>query len=507
MPGTNILRRCSVCCGRHCDGCGEIFKEERKTDDVLHFLSYSRSCSLLSTSSRMSQNFVPTFVYQRRRDHKNSVSFFEIESSGHSAVCSEAPLLAVKECVVSATEHEKEGVRSPVVHPVENNKVTAPSNWFCAGEEAGFEDGLTTGVDRILNDSSANDHCSSSKSNLEHSSPALKFHTDDAGECSSFGALIAGKAPEDISERDICISILRDQGLLDKVWVRRDGASNENTNNYCLKSCKVCEQVDSSKNMLICDNCDDAFHTACYNPRIKVLPVSEWICSSCLKKKHKILKDKSTSSNLANTSTETGRNRHSESELELGSLEFMVRDTEPYMSNVRVGNEFQADVPDWCGLIDEFHELECNFFGDLLEVDTSSKNSMQDRDTIKSLKRIPIGNWLQCREVIDGVGEGIDGTVCAKWRRAPLFEVQTDDWECFCCILWDPTHADCAVPQELETDEVMQQLKYVEMASFALETPACCEKAQIGQFEGERLTGQVEIMTKGEDDERLLSCR
>ncbi|XP_042035148.1 bromodomain adjacent to zinc finger domain protein 2B-like [Salvia splendens] len=172
-----------------------------------------------------------------------------------------------------------------------------------------------------------------------------------------FGALIAGKAPEDISERDICISILRDQGLLDKVWVRRDGASNENTNNYCLKSCKVCEQVDSSKNMLICDNCDDAFHTACYNPRIKVLPVSEWICSSCLKKKHKILKDKSTSSNLANTSTETGRNRHSESELELGSLEFMVRDTEPYMSNVRVGNEFQADVPDWCGLIDEFHEL------------------------------------------------------------------------------------------------------------------------------------------------------
>lgn len=27
-----------------------------------------------------------------------------------------------------------------------------------------------------------------------------------------------------------------------------------------------------------------------------------------------------------------------------------------------------------------------------------------------------IGNWLQCR-VIDGVGEGIDGTVCGKWRR------------------------------------------------------------------------------------------
>ncbi|CAL5333411.1 unnamed protein product [Camellia sinensis] len=30
---------------------------------------------------------------------------------------------------------------------------------------------------------------------------------------------------------------------------------------------------------------------------------------------------------------------------------------------------------------------------------------------------------------------------------APLFEVQTDNWECFHAILWDPAHADCAVPQ------------------------------------------------------------
>lgn len=33
------------------------------------------------------------------------------------------------------------------------------------------------------------------------------------------------------------------------------------------------------------------------------------------------------------------------------------------------------------------------------------------------------------------------------YDRAPLFEVQTDNWECFCAIPWDPAHADCAVPQ------------------------------------------------------------
>ncbi|KAL1568185.1 hypothetical protein AAHA92_03584 [Salvia divinorum] len=505
--GTKMMGRCSVCCERHFGDCGELSKEDANTDDVLHRLqciTYKRNCSMLSTSSTMSQNFVPTYVYHRRRDNKKSPSFFKIFSSAaakasnacHSAFCSESPLLDAKVCAVSVSERAvsvperaTEGVRSPVVHPVENSKVaTASSNEFRAVEEAGSEEALTTDVDRILNDCNAKDHCSSSKSDLELSSPALKVHTDDAGECSSSGALIAGKAPEEISERDACISILRSQGVLDRVWVRRDGASNQKTNNYCSKSCKVCEQRDSSKNMLICDNCEDAFHTSCYKPRITILPLSEWLCSSCLKKKHKILKDKSTSSNLEKSGTETGRYRHSTSELELGSLEFMFTDTEPYMSNVRVGNEFQADVPDWGGPVDE----DYNYFGDLLEVDNSNINT-QDRDAIKSLKRSPIGNWIQCREVIEGVGEGIDGTVCAKWRRAPLFEVQTDNWECFRCILWDPTHADCAAPQELETEEVMKQLKYVEM----LRPRLAAKKRKL-----ERLKGSGSQDRRGYDEKR-----
>lgn len=366
MPGTKIWTRCSICHEHHLDGCGELFSEERKIDDDLCFLNYTRKYSQLSTSNTMSQNFTPTFVYQRRRERKNSVAIFTIRPSAgtkpsdacHSAICSEAPSLACQEQVVSVSECAVERVRSPIMHPVKCNKsATASLNGCRAGEEAGSEDALTTDVDRILNVCSANDNCSSSKSNLEPSSVALKIDMDDAGECSSSGALIAEKAPEEISERDICISILRSQGLLDKVWTRQDRASTENTgvisDNYCSKSCKVCEHMESTLNMLICDNCEDAFHISCYNPRITILPVSEWLCGSCLKKKHKILKDKS-SSNSVNISTETGRNRYSASELELGSLEFMFRDTEPYMSNVRIGDEFQADVPNWCGPIDEY---------------------------------------------------------------------------------------------------------------------------------------------------------
>jgi hypothetical protein len=52
--------------------------------------------------------------------------------------------------------------------------------------------------------------------------------------------------------------------------------------------------------------------------------------------------------------------------------------------------------------------------------------------------------------------------------RAPLFVVQSDDWDCSCCLPWDPAHADCAVPQELGTDEVLGQLKYVRMVKNRL---------------------------------------
>ncbi|KAL0426659.1 UNVERIFIED_CONTAM: putative clathrin assembly protein [Sesamum latifolium] len=341
----------------------------------------------------MSQNFTPTFVYQRRRQRKNAVSIVTIQSSAgkrlcngcHSAICSEAPSSAAQEPVV-VSEHATEAVRSPTVGLADcNTAATASLNGCPAGEEAS-EEALITDVGRVLNVCSANDNCSSSKSNLGISSTSLKTDTDDAGECSSSGALIAENAPEEISEKDICISILRSQGLLDKVWTKQDQNSTKNTgvssDNYCSKSCKACEQMDSTLNMLICDNCEDAFHISCYNPNITILPFGEWLCSSCLKKKHKILKDKSPGNSI-NISAELGRNRYSVSEGELGSLEFMFRDTEPYMSSVRIGDEFQADVPDWCGPIDE----DCDLIGDPLEMDSSDKINLQLRPRLAAKRR------------------------------------------------------------------------------------------------------------------------
>ncbi|PIN16274.1 hypothetical protein CDL12_11077 [Handroanthus impetiginosus] len=183
---------------------------------------------------------------------------------------------------------------------------------------------------------------------------------------------------DEMSERDICISFLRNLGLLDKFWIRQERASPKNTvissDYFYEKPCKVCEHLDSSSNMLLYDSCDAAFHGG------------------------------------------------------LGSFKFMFQDIEPYMSNVRIGDEFQAKNSHWSGLIYN----DSNLIVDQLEMDPSNSVSMQK--FTKSLKVNFIG--------------------------APLFELQTGGWECFYCVPWDPSHADCV---ELDTKEVMKQLKYIDM--------------------------------------------
>ncbi|GFS43778.1 RING/FYVE/PHD zinc finger superfamily protein [Actinidia rufa] len=301
-------------------------------------------------------------------------------------------------------------------------------------------------TNRVLDFCCISDSYSSSKSNVEPGSASLRTEGDDTGECSSSGALLVESLLDDPSEKDICISILRSQGLLEGIFPNRIHSSangpGTNSDNSCIWTCKVCDHTETTLKMLICDQCEEAFHLSCCNPRMKKITVDEWFCHSCLKKKHKIPKENSTSK-ARDTSSEENRCRNATCEGELGPIASMLIDTEPYYNGVRIGQDFQAEVPDWRG--PTFDEVDS--IGELLEIGPSESVSLHGRNSNKPSRLSSIGNWLQCREVIEGVGEGVDGTICGKWRRAPLFEVQTDDWECFCAVIWDPARADCSVPQ------------------------------------------------------------
>ncbi|KAK1275295.1 Methyl-CpG-binding domain-containing protein 9 [Acorus gramineus] len=298
------------------------------------------------------------------------------------------------------------------------------------------------------NDSSANDSCSSSKLNIENDATTMKADVGDTGECSS------SDIPMELfrdgnSAKESCIFILKKHGLLEEdqrsgvlPTVKVDCTNDAN----CLQSCKVCGIQDNRQTMLICDLCDEAFHMACCNTRVKSVLVNEWYCRTCFQKRPITLYE-NTATKRSNASGGVSERIKKPCQSRIKS---MLKDTDPYTSVVRIGIDFQAEVPEWTGPVGSNFDAFC----EPIEVNAAECDGLNGCNS-KKLSAF-IGNWVQCREENEGI-------VCRKWRRVPLSVVQTDDWDCSCAVIWDPIHADCAVPQELETSEIQKHLKYVQL--------------------------------------------
>ncbi|KAK3221370.1 hypothetical protein Dsin_008395 [Dipteronia sinensis] len=469
FPATEKRQMCCKC-DEDCYNCRRkvvLVTEGKQNADFSCPLNFTSSQH--STVSTMSERTAPNFVYRRRKLQGNSVAMFSAHDPVNtkrsddclSVISSNALSLATKEQHVSQVDDVSEAIGTPVRPPVTSHDEPSHLRSDSVQEEH-VSDGAAKGSKhKNIEVDSINDSCSSSKSNIELVSASKKTEVDDAGECSSSSVIALEVMDKDLSEKDLCISILKSEGLLERFQPTHNCTSTKGTdssNSRCFRLCKICKFSETTLQMLICDNCEEAFHMSCCNPRVKEIPTDEWFCHLCSKKKHKILKEAAIRKS-SNIITVVERYSNASSKGEFSPVELMLRDTEPYTTGVRIGKGFQADVPDWSGPINN----DVDIMGETLELDPSESTNLHELNSKTRSKLCTIGNWLQCRQVIEGLGEGVDGTICGKWRRAPLFEVQTDDWECFCSVHWDPTHADCAVPQELETDQILKQLKYIEM--------------------------------------------
>ncbi|KAM7272429.1 hypothetical protein ACFE04_027092 [Oxalis oulophora] len=389
---------------------GTTYEAENPSPVCVYRRKKQRGTSLFSmlstTHSTISENSAPLLVYRRKkRQGKNSIAAFSVQIPADQKKNGDSV------SAISSDVHH-------VVH--ENRSIHVGNSETLILKPLSVNGASKNKNQKILDVDCINDCCSSSKSNLEL---ALASKQTNLAECSSSSATAFETVGEYQSEKDFCISILRSQGQLgDAFPVKISEGNGNDTGESCSLSCKICGHSETTTNMLICDCCEDAFHISCCNYRKKTVTVDEWLCLSCLKKKH-----------------------------------LKLRGAERYTTGVRVGKDFQADVPKWSGpvMIDDV-------VYEPLRIDPSECVTVHDLNPRKPSKLSFICNWLQCRELLDNTEGGANETICGKWRRAPLFAVQTDDWECFCSVFWDPSRADCAAPQELETEEVLKQLKSVE---------------------------------------------
>lgn len=46
--------------------------------------------------------------------------------------------------------------------------------------------------------------------------------------------------------------------------------------------CHNCGRGDNEENMLLCDGCDDSYHTFCLMPPLTEIPKGDWRCPKCV---------------------------------------------------------------------------------------------------------------------------------------------------------------------------------------------------------------------------------
>jgi hypothetical protein len=309
----------------------------------------------------MSEISASKFVYSRRKMRGNSVTFLSAQVPGItkrsrqdclSVVSSDGPSLAVEEArVVSQDQHES----GCSLQNGEPHVSKSESSSGCSlVEDQVSDEASKKSRPKIIEVDGINDSCSSSKSDVELVSASTKTEGHDNGECSSSTVMAAEFAREDQSEKHRCISILGKQRAFDGIWPGKTRASarriGDGSGSSSSRSCKKCFLKESPAKMLICDNCEDSFHVSCCNPHVKRIPIDEWLCRSCMKKK-RIIPNERISRKPLNIIGDMGRCRDASSIGESDPIALMLTDTEPYTGGVRVGKGFQVEVPDWSGPI------------------------------------------------------------------------------------------------------------------------------------------------------------
>jgi hypothetical protein len=181
------------------------------------------------------------------------------------------------------------------------------------------------------------------------SMPSYVIHRiKDAWECSSSPDADAAKSVTTLrSVRDICISILRD-----KLPTKESGRSQKlppNDNETTpLFQCMGCKSLGNPLKMLICDCCEGGFHLSCCKPCVRKIPKKKWCCQICSRMRPKRQRNK-----LGPKHKPIQRPRRG-----LGTMiQDMLVDAELYQSGMRIGTNFQADVPEWSGPTPRYKHL------------------------------------------------------------------------------------------------------------------------------------------------------
>jgi hypothetical protein len=146
--------------------------------------------------------------------------------------------------------------------------------------------------------------------------------------------------------KKLCLSILNDAALLGDHHIFSQTFNGKDISIIASLPCKACGKFEESSKMLICDCCEAAYHLSCCKTFSKNLGEDEdwfdWYCLACS------LSKQATRSSCEGETSGEGRS------ILTNPIQTMLVDKRSYRTAVRIGENFQADVPNWLGPVNEY---------------------------------------------------------------------------------------------------------------------------------------------------------
>lgn len=114
------------------------------------------------------------------------------------------------------------------------------------------------------------------------------FHFDPLYTCDKFGELITGSSLKRLSmEECFTDSWVPFYSCLEAAFVSSHGSETDALQTpfvlqVDLVVCLVCGSGGEEDRLLLCDGCDDSYHTFCLIPPLHDVPRGDWRCPKCL---------------------------------------------------------------------------------------------------------------------------------------------------------------------------------------------------------------------------------
>uniref|UniRef100_A0A3T1CWC7 [histone H3]-trimethyl-L-lysine(4) demethylase n=1 Tax=Polyandrocarpa misakiensis TaxID=7723 RepID=A0A3T1CWC7_POLMI len=179
---------------------------------------------------------------------------------------------------------KRRAIEEPMLVDVSNNKELAKLQLFGAGPKM-LGLGLIAKRKNRLKSSETSPPATSDGSNGVKTEPPPQVKTEPGGDCKNIFDLMEMENKTEPPAKIDTNSSSTSEDSHKKISTRKKGSEQIPYSMLdSFDNCKICVKDHNEAQLLLCDGCDDSYHTYCLIPPLQNIPKGDWRCPKCLAK-------------------------------------------------------------------------------------------------------------------------------------------------------------------------------------------------------------------------------